>query len=63
MTRLHQVQQFLDTRAKKSVDPRYIEVTGFFTPRGGISIFPYANYGRPGTKWEQLAEQRFATHE
>ena len=26
MTRLHQVQQFLDTRAKKSVDPRYIEV-------------------------------------
>ena len=47
----------------KLMDPKYIEVTGFFTPRGGISIFPYANYGRPGTKWEQLAEQRFATHE
>ena len=47
----------------KLMDPKYIEVTGFFVPRGGISIHPYANYGRPGTKWEQLAEQRFATHE
>jgi 7-cyano-7-deazaguanine reductase len=45
------------------MDPKYIEVTGFFVPRGGISIYPYANYGRPGTKWEQLAEKRFATHE
>ena len=26
MERLHQAQQFLDTKAKKSVDPRYIEV-------------------------------------
>ena len=45
------------------MDPKYIEVTGLFTPRGGISIYPYANYGRPGTKWERLAEQRFSTHE
>ena len=45
------------------MDPKYIEVTGFFTPRGGISIFPYANYGRPGTRYEQLAQQRFAVHE
>ena len=45
------------------MDPKYIEVTGLFTPRGGISIFPYCNYGRPGTKYEALAEQRFATHE
>lgn len=44
------------------MDPKYIEVTGIFTPRGGISIYPYANYGRPGTKYEALAEQRFATH-
>ena len=40
------------------MDPKYIEVTGLFTPRGGISIHPYANYGRPGTKYERLAEQR-----
>ena len=47
----------------KLMDPKYIEVTGFFTPRGGISIFPYANYGRPGTKWEALAEKRLENHE
>jgi len=45
------------------MDPKYIEVTGLFTPRGGISIYPYANYRRPGTKYAQLAEQRFASHE
>ena len=45
------------------MDPKYIEVTGLFTPRGGISIHPYANYGRPGTRYEQLAWERFARHE
>lgn len=29
----------------KLMDPRYLEVTGLFTPRGGISIYPFANYG------------------
>lgn len=28
----------------KLMDPKYIEVTGIFTPRGGISIYPFANY-------------------
>lgn len=46
----------------KLMDPRYIEVTGIFKPRGGISIFPFANYGRPRTKYEKLAEQRFMQH-
>ena len=45
------------------MDPKYIEVTGLFTPRGGISIWPYANYGRPGTKYEALAAERFAHHQ
>lgn len=27
------------------MDPRYIEVKGIFMPRGGISIYPFANYG------------------
>ena len=44
------------------MDPNCIEVTGIFTPRGGISIYPYANYGRPGTKYEQLAAERLARH-
>ncbi len=44
------------------MDPKYIEVTGLFVPRGGISIHPYANYGRPGTKYEKLAENRLFEH-
>ena len=30
----------------KLMDPKYIEVTGYFNPRGGISIVPFVNYGR-----------------
>ena len=40
------------------MDPKYIEVIGLFTPRGGISIHPYANYGRPGSRYEPLATYR-----
>jgi 7-cyano-7-deazaguanine reductase len=40
------------------MEPKYIEVTGIFTPRGGISIHPYCNYGKQGTKFERLAETR-----
>lgn len=47
----------------KLMDPRYIEVWGKFLPRGGISIDPYANYGRPGTKYEKLAWDRLAMHD
>jgi len=42
----------------KLMNPKYIEVTGLFTPRGGISIHPYCNYGMPGTDYEQLAKKR-----
>ena len=45
------------------LDPRYLEVWGKFTPRGGISIDPYYNYGKPGTKYEGLAEQRLFQHD
>lgn len=47
----------------KLMNPKYIEVWGKFLPRGGISIDPYTNYGRPGTKFEQLAQTRFANHD
>ncbi len=47
----------------KLMAPKYIEVIGLFTPRGGISIYPYANYGKPGTKYEQMAEQRMLSHQ
>jgi 7-cyano-7-deazaguanine reductase len=47
----------------KLMDPKYIEVLGEFTARGGISIYPYCNYGRPGTKWEAVAWDRLSRHE
>ena len=47
----------------KLMDPKYIEVWGKFTPRGGISIDPYCNYGKPGTKWEEIAFNRMANHD
>jgi 7-cyano-7-deazaguanine reductase len=47
----------------EKLDPKYIEVWGKFLPRGGISIDPYVNYGKPGTRWEKIAEQRLALHD
>ena len=45
------------------MNPKYIEVWGKFTPRGGISIDPYCNYGRPGTRWEEVAWTRLSQHD
>lgn len=45
------------------MDPKYIEVWGKFTPRGGISIDPYCNYGKKGTRWESVAERRLEEHD
>lgn len=47
----------------KLLDPKYIEVWGKFTPRGGISIDPYCNYGKKGTRWETVAEKRLFYHD
>ena len=47
----------------KLMDPKYIEVWGKFTPRGGISIDPYCNYGKPGTKFEEMANYRMMNHD
>ena len=45
------------------MQPKYIEVIGLFTPRGGISIYPYAIYGLPGTKYEEMAQYRLLHHD
>ena len=45
------------------MNPKYIEVWGKFTPRGGISIDPYCNYGKPNTKYEKIAEHRMMNHD
>ena len=38
------------------MDPKYLEVTGIFTPRGGISIYPFANYA--DAEHESLKQSR-----
>ena len=40
------------------MNPRYLEVRGIFTPRGGISIYQFANYGDPDH--QELAKSRLA---
>src|SRR5699024_11850002 len=47
----------------KLINPRYIEVLGKFLPRGGISIDPYCNYGRPNTRYEKMAQERLEKHD
>ncbi len=43
---------------KNLMNPRYIEVTGIFTPRGGISIYPFANWG--DDEHQDMVRQRLA---
>lgn len=38
------------------MDPRYLEVIGLFTPRGGISIYPFANYA--DDEHQEMARRR-----
>ena len=45
------------------MDPKYIEVWGKFLPRGGLSIDPCCNYGKKGTKWEDVAFKRLVEHD
>lgn len=41
----------------KLMQPKYLEVIGIFNPRGGISIYPFANYVGD-EKYRELAKQR-----
>ncbi len=43
---------------RKLMDPLYIEVKGIFTPRGGISIYPFANWG--DENHQELVKTRLA---
>jgi len=42
------------------MDPKYIEVVGYFLPRGGISIYPFANYS--DAEHEHIKHQRLFEH-
>ena len=41
---------------QKLMEPKYIEVKGIFTPRGGIAIYPFANFGN--AEYESMAKKR-----
>lgn len=45
----------------KLMKPKFIEVIGEFTPRGGLSIFPYASASNAQAKFKRLKDDRF-TH-
>ena len=38
--------------------PKYIEVKGNFTPRGGIAILPFANYAEKDSIYEKYVIER-----
>lgn len=42
--------------------PKYIEVCGEFTPRGGITIYPYASKSNVSAKFKKLKENRFLNY-
>ncbi|OOB79102.1 MAG: NADPH-dependent 7-cyano-7-deazaguanine reductase QueF [Epulopiscium sp. Nuni2H_MBin001] len=47
----------------KVMQPKYIEVWGKFTPRGGISIDPYCNYGMDNEKFQNMVQYRMLNHD
>ncbi len=42
----------------KLLNPKYLEVIGEFTPRGGIAIFPFANSSSHEKRFRDLLEHR-----
>ena len=42
--------------------PKYLEVIGEFTPRGGIAIFPFASYACSGKDFQDLYRERLRNY-
>lgn len=40
------------------MNPKYIEVIGEFTPRGGIAIFPFASHAAKGREFQGILRDR-----
>lgn len=55
------VQKICDDLVKL-MKPKYIEVVGEFTPRGGIAIFPYASYASKEKFFQDLYKNRMAQY-
>jgi len=46
----------------KLMKPKFIEVIGEFTPRGGIAIFPYASDSNGSSEFKQLRKYRLMNY-
>ncbi|GAB4016201.1 MAG: preQ(1) synthase [Bdellovibrio sp.] len=42
--------------------PKYLEVLGEFTPRGGIAIYPYSNYANNQDEFQMLKKSRIMNY-
>lgn len=47
---------------QKLIKPKYLEVVGEFTPRGGIAIFPYSSYSNTQKEYKLLKAKRFSEY-
>ena len=43
------------------MEPKYLEVWGEFSPRGGISIYPYCNHSNNEPYYSEMAKYRMMT--
>ena len=55
------VQKICDD-LNKLMKPKYIEVIGEFTPRGGITIYPFCSHSNAKTQYKKLKEHRFMNY-
>lgn len=55
------VQKICDD-LEKLMKPKFIEVIGEFTPRGGIAIFPYASAASNEAKFQKLRDERLMNY-
>jgi 7-cyano-7-deazaguanine reductase len=46
----------------KLMKPKYIEVIGEFTPRGGIAIFPFASYANGDQRFQKIYSERLTNY-
>lgn len=47
---------------QKLMRPKYLEVVGEFTPRGGIAIFPFSSYSNAQKDYKLLKAKRFSEY-
>ena len=55
------IQKICDD-VSKLIQPKYIEIIGEFTPRGGIAIFPYASKANKNDEFQKLRDKRMAEY-